>query len=477
MNDMYENSEMDQMPKLKSMLLAMDNLRYYADILRGEILMQLAQHYTIVVLSPDIGEKLAKERGYVIHPNISYIQYRTGNHGILNFFNTLRYALIRTYDSFAATYDWYYKRQTLPLVKRTLIYVGKILPRWFPTPGFFTVLEMLFVTPTEQFRDLVRKYSPTLMVTMTPGFVPFEAELVLGAKTMGIPTVAIYVSFDNPYNQGKFLRKTNYVFAWSDDMKKDMNTFLGYDDKNIFITGCIRFDHYIRDDKENRIRSRKDFLLSKKLDPSKKTIMYATSTPRAFPWRKEFMDQFMQLKKEKLLAGDPNILVRIHPVDIWEPYQEYIGMPGVCIEKAGKEVIPDAKAPTKKIKTEMDDEDRKNLTETMKYSNVVVNCFSTTTLEASLFDTPSVSIAFPKGAEVALEYETPKFFIESNGISVALNNEELKNAINAYLENPSLHQEGRKHLVARFLQFTDGMNWKRTADAIEEIIEKHNKLT
>lgn len=468
---MYENS---RMPKIKSIFLTIDNLRYYSDILRGEIIIQLAEQYTVVVLSPDIDETLAKERGYYIHPNIIYTQYRTGNHNIINFFNTLRYGLVRTYDSFAATSDWYYKRQTLPFVKRTLVRVGKIFPTWFPTPGFFTTLEMLFITPTDQFRDLAKRYSPSLMVTMTPGFVPFEAELVLGAKTMNIPTVAIYVSFDNPYNQGKFLRKTNYVFAWSDDMKKDTKAFLKYDDKNIFITGCIRFDHYAKDDKENRIRSRKDFLLSKNLDTNKKTVMYATSTPRAFPWRKEFMDQLMQLKKKKLLAGDPNILVRIHPVDVWEPYQEYIGMQGVHIEKAGKEVIPDAKAPTKKIKTEMDDEDRKNLTETMKYSNVVVNCFSTTTLEASLFDTPSVSIAFPKGAEVALEYETPKFFIESNGIAVAKNNEELKNMINTYLENPSLHKEGRKHIVARFLQFTDGLSWKRAADAIDEIVKKHS---
>ncbi|MDP2676863.1 MAG: hypothetical protein Q8O83_04225 [bacterium] len=460
------------MKKTKSIFLTMDNLRYYSDILRGETIQELAKLYSVVVLSPDVDEATAKKRNYFIHPNVIYAPYIAKNKNTIDLFNTLRYALIRTYDSFAATKDWYYNRQTLPFVKRTLTRIGTIFPSWFPTPGFFTALEIFFITPTEQFQSLVKKYSPSLMVTMTPGFVPFEAELVLSAKKMSLPTAAIYMSFDNPFNQGKFLRKTNYITAWSADMKQDTEKFLGYPDHAIFVTGCVRFDHYIQNERENALRSRNDFLLSKNLDPNKKTIMHATSTPRAFPWRKEFIDEFMRLKKNGELIGDPNILIRIHPVDILEPYKEYLGMPGVCIEKAGKEIISDSKAPTKKIKTEMDGEDRKNLTETMKYSDVVVNCFSTTTLEASIFNTPIVSIVFPKGAEVALEYETPKEFIKSGGITVASNAEELKHAINAYIKNPSLHQKGREILVDRFLQFTDGMSWRRTADAIKKIVEK-----
>ncbi|MDP2676848.1 MAG: CDP-glycerol glycerophosphotransferase family protein [bacterium] len=476
------------MEKLDTIFLGLSTPRDYSEMLRGKCVEHLVEKYHVVALTQKVDTAMAKKFGYLLHKNLEYIVLPLYNKKELAFFdNYLRLPFAREFDHFTATRRFIYRqyknpeiakaRPLRPLPIRALIQAGRILPKQLPYVSLFTLLERFYIQPSPTFKDLLRTYSPKLMITMTPGFMPFDAELVINAKTFGIPTLATYINVDNTYNKGKFLRKTDYFFTWNTQMKKEVIDFFHYKPNHVFETGCLRFDHYFNDTKENKIRSRKDFLLSKNLDPDKKTVTYFTSTPVGFPWWEPVMNAIMDLKKRGGLEGNPNIIIRIHPVEILKRYTPYGHTPGVHVERGGSiQHLEDHKAPGKHLKVEMNEKDTANLTETLMYSDVVINIFSTTVMEACIFDTPIVCIGFPKGiGEGSLEYEIPKAYMETGGIRVAFSPEELGVHINAYLQHPEYDREGRKKIAEKFVQFTDGLSWKRTADAIDEIVNKHSK--
>jgi hypothetical protein len=460
---------------MQTIFLALGSYINISNIVRGKLLPALANKYRVVVLTEHIDQDKAREQRYFKHPNVVYEVVKMRRKKFIENANYLRTVLVRAFDHFSNTRDWYY-RPSLPRRLRLAILMGGMLPRRFPHTKHFTWLEKLLIKPSDRFKELIENYRPKLFISATPGYMysPLETELVLYAKKLGLPTCAVDMSFDNPYSQPKYMRETDYLCVWNDRMKRDYMQVHNYKDDRVIVTGCLKFDHYFSDRSEFELKTREKFLKSKNLDPGKKLVAYATPTPGTYPPRREFMQALVDAHRGKKFAGDPNILVRLHPLDHWSAYREFTNIPGIHIEKAGTEQIDEKKI--KGASVEMTAQDQLNLTETLVHADTLIEYASTLIVEACIFNTPSLSIGFPKAQRPLVDVELTRDIVAMSGEKVASNFAELMENVNGFLTHQQNDDDLKRDasVVKEFVQFTDGLSWQRTAELIDKIIADYS---
>ena len=69
-------------------------------------------------------------------------------------------------------------------------------------------------------------------------------------------------------------------------------------------------------------------------------------------------------------------------------------------------------------------------------------------------------------------WPTHKRFREAKAGRVAKDEDELREALNAYLENPALDAAERRKFIEKEITYTDGTSGKRTAEFILKVLEK-----
>ncbi len=108
-------------------------------------------------------------------------------------------------------------------------------------------------------------------------------------------------------------------------------------------------------------------------------------------------------------------------------------------------------------------------------SDVVLNSGSTTVIDAACLNRPDINIAFDgyetneienRSVRRLLVKEHYKPIIESGGVRMAYNRQELITEINRYLADPSLDTEGRQKIVADQCYRLDGLAGTRIAQHI-----------
>ncbi len=456
---------------MKTIFIALGRIIHYSDILRSKLLPELLERWRVVVLTPDLDPAEARRNGFPTHPNLVYKTMALAHPSAWGKINQhVRLTLVREYDSWIITRHWDY-RTTHPLRIRILMGVGSLLPKKLITTPRVTALESLFFKPGKQFLDLAAEERPVLIATATPGFTEFEAEIIHGAAAAGIRTIALELNYDNSYSQAKYFRATDAVVVWSPVMREQVIGFNHYPPEKVFMAGCLRFDHYAADPASGRMRPRADFLRAKNLNPDEKTIVVAGPSPIIHPGRVETVSHLVRLRREKRLPGNPNILVRLHPHDIAKPYEQFRGIPGLWIERAGTQRLADTA--TRGSKIEMEERDLFNLTETLAWADIVVNFASTMIIEACIFNKPVISINFPEQAHIVNTYENNKALIDAGCLRLASSPEELAGHIAHYFLHPEEEEKERRAVVERHVRFTDGQSWKRVADIIDGFAGAH----
>lgn len=451
--------------KTASVFLVLAQYSHYSDVLRGKLIQGLSECFKVIVLTPVIDAALARRDNYFQNKNVEYIKIVLTYPKFWTFFDKyLRVPLIRELDHL--TYMKYFYKRPHWWVRKILMRLRVLLPKRLVTTARLTRWEVRLAKPSREFLKLYGCHRPALLVTATPGFTPFEAEMIVFAKNLGIKTVAIDINYDNLTSTGKLMRKTDRIAVWNNRMAKEARELHGYRASDIAVVGPLRFDHYFTDEADPRFRSRSDFLHSKKLDPSRKTVVYTGPTPSNYPPRREFMLELLRLKGDKKLTGDPNILVRLHPNDSYLLYREFENVPGLHIERAGRQTRSDAAGGQK---VEMSEIDFLNLTETMKYADVVINFASTIIIEACLFDIPVINIAFPAYRAIVYEYEYNKDLVDAGSVAMARSPGELAQKINLYLAEPHRDQAGRAKVMKDYIPFRDGRAHERTVDFLKSI--------
>ena len=124
-----------------------------------------------------------------------------------------------------------------------------------------------------------------------------------------------------------------------------------------------------------------------------------------------------------------------------------------------------------KVNYKFDKREVYDLKNCLYHADAVITTASTLAVEATLVDTPSISLGFDfqpvnywLGSTVRNIDEHFWNVRQTGGVAVAHNQEELLKIINDYLANQELHKENRLATARQQAQFLDDKSGKRVAE-------------
>ena len=313
---------------------------------------------------------------------------------------------------------------------------------------------------------LFERHRPDLYVASSPGLIFAEVPLLRTAARRGVRSMAVDPSWDNFTNKLLPVRRVNRLIVWNELMRDQAVDFHGYRADEIRVTGAPHWDLYFR---PGTTGSRAAFCRAIGADPSRRLVAL-TTTPRELYGHHAHVLRSMIRGMQSGAWGDAQILVRLHPRDELDAYDEFRTVAGVIVEKPFRSTRPTGDG----LAIDITADSQRHLADTLRHSDVIVNVASTIAIEAAIFDTPVVNISF--------DGETPSPFAKSarryyrfthyqnitrhGAVRVAETGDELVSQVGRYLADPSLDRAGRARVVAEQCQFTDGHSAERAAQCI-----------
>ncbi len=294
-----------------------------------------------------------------------------------------------------------------------------------------------------------------------------EGTLTWWARANAIPVVYIVGNYDNLSSQGFRGVPVDTILVWGESMRDDAVELHAIAPHRVHMIGVIRYDAIERVIKEDRAT----FMKSHGLDSGKKTILFAGSMPEF-----HYFEALAALKQLREEGEDLQMILRIYPnkglmrsVYI-EPLIEHAErMPGVYVSLADTHYRSGEKG------YEVLQIEETELWHALKYSDVVVNLYSTIALEACIFDKPAIHIWYfsPAGqlAVAPAVYGAYPSLIHNRrllsygAIRIANNRPELLTHLREALRDPGRFHAERMRTVARECGVLDGQVCKRLAAA------------
>jgi hypothetical protein len=121
-------------------------------------------------------------------------------------------------------------------------------------------------------------------------------------------------------------------------------------------------------------------------------------------------------------------------------------------------------------------QDSELLVHSVYYSDSMITTYSTLAIDGAACDRPIIGVRYdadpqtPLKSRVTAIHDAHDHYSEleaAGGVMLVNSGDELINGINFYLAHPEADREGRKRITHTQIEFTDGLNGKRAADAIK----------
>ncbi|MEK7516321.1 MAG: CDP-glycerol glycerophosphotransferase family protein [Patescibacteria group bacterium] len=305
------------------------------------------------------------------------------------------------------------------------------------------------------------KYKPDLVYSTNPSESD-DATVLKCAKHLGVPTVEMPKSWDN-LSKLSFRSKADTLLAWSEYVKDDAMKFQDYAPNEIRIVGIPHFDIYAR--KEPPM-SREDFFRAIGADSNKRLLLFG-SEGKVSANDADIVETIIGFMKKHELAKECQLFIRPYFSFSGDEkkFTRFNGVPDVIIDRWFK--------PNNAFYDHWDysREQYEFMANLLRHSDMMVTSMSTLTLDASANDLPVVNIAYdgyetkPYGESMTRYYDSEHYWrvVETGAPWLTRNAQELKEAINAYLTNPSIRRDGRRRLVDYFCAPLDGRAGERVA--------------
>ena len=318
--------------------------------------------------------------------------------------------------------------------------------------------------------QLFDRYRPSLLVTSSPGLIFSEVPLLRTAVRRGVRTMAIDPSWDNFTNKLIPVRRVNRLVVWNDLMRDQAVDIHGYTPDQIRVAGCPQWDLYFSQPRADRSA----FFHRIGADPSR-ALVTLTTTPRSiYTHHDHVVRTLVRAMRDGAWPKPAQLLVRVHPRDDASAYDAFRSEPGVIIEKPFRPTIKSGDG----LDVDVTADSQQHLADTLQHSDVVVNVASTIAVEAAIFDTPVVNIAFDgetpsEPIRSARRYYRFTHFVNitrRGAVRVAQAPGELVDYVGRYLADPSVDRDGRRAVTAEQCQFLDGRSAERVAAHVAEEI-------
>lgn len=346
-----------------------------------------------------------------------------------------------------------------------------------PVMSLFVKLEGLLFD-TRQVKG-IDPASVDQLILLGLGILGTEAEgaLTWWARANGVSVINIVGNYDNLSSKGYRGVPLDHLFVWGKNMREDAMTLHNVPASRISEVGSIRYNGVIT----RRMPPREGFFRELGLDPARRTLLFAGAMFEYHYF--EMLEVFEVLKKD-----DPNLqlILRLYPSKglmrspFTKPLIEYasslndvyvsIGDPNYKAGEGGQEPIYI---------------DETELWCALTYCDVVINIFSTISLEACIFEKPAVNMwYFPrrnKGFLRAPRYidfsETfhNRRLLSYGAIKTARSREDMVSLLKDTLADPDRMREERKQVVLDECGVMDGGAVERFVDACSRAFEEDRK--
>ncbi len=330
------------------------------------------------------------------------------------------------------------------------------------------------------YADLFEKYQPNLVVASTPGW-RIDRYLLREASSKGIPSLTVIVGWDNPSSYAVPGATVDWATCWSQEQKDELVLGSDWRTDRVNIGGIPSYDGYFR---KNWQMPHDEYFHKHGLDPARKLISYACSFVHFAP-NYTNVEALARLVSSDALAEPAQLLVRLHP-------SHFQNKPRIFAEERERIFALEQQYPHVHVVRPValggslgyyGGEDMDEKSSMMAHSDVFVTVYSTMLVETAVHDTPIVAAVLdvPGGWNVPGKFSlslrsignwpTHKRFREAKAGRVAANEQQLCDAINAYLRNPDLDAVERKVFVEKEITFTDATAGARTAEFILKILQ------
>ena len=313
---------------------------------------------------------------------------------------------------------------------------------------------------------------------LTPGMGNFgfwnEGSFALEAQRLGIPAFAAITNYDNIVNMGYRGFNPTCLGVWSKQMADEVVKLHAYPANKLEIIGAVQYDRLMLPLPVNQ----EEFLKSINLDPSKKTILFAggVNINHYFEIYRLFVEQKKSVWKE-----DFNFVVRPQPhaklLDSpgWRVMEELLNQAGVYVSNPGSVDASGDRARELRLDLGVD-EGPDELSYLLRYSDVLVNNFSTMGLESAICDLPTIHIGYDAytfgvrfgvttGFQQRMTHNRRRLRLDAS--KVAKSQKELVSYIETYLSDRSLDRESRREYAVSECGELDGKATARLASMIK----------
>lgn len=448
------------------------------DLLRSDVLhVLLSRNIEIVVVSPNVHDKGFREEFSKLGIRLESIR-KPQNKSLLKLEGLLNTCSNLFISNYVSTYKVRYLTMGHSIVIVTLVKLISLLPEKFCKNAalFFSALRGR-VMEKKLYEDLIEEVNPAIVVcnfALGTSERALDRYLAASAKKKRIPLVIQMNGWDNLTTKGMFAFRPDLLLVWTKIMKDEAVMYHNFNPEEVMITGCPGHDVFFN--KRNfLVNSREDFLKNLRLNPKNKTITYAAGGFGTYP-EESALIKSMYLNLRTHFGDKFQLLVRPHPVFKKEEFEELeelirnndnlvIDFPGNLKKQYG-------------VGADLNKQALSHFVETLYYSDVVINFFSTINIDACALDTKVINLCFtPK--EYPLSKSPLRFARYTHNhnlhhrgfIPNVKSMKELIEWCEKYFEDAELLKEERQKVVDLFCWRLDGKSGVRTAEAIIDFVE------
>lgn len=319
------------------------------------------------------------------------------------------------------------------------------------------------------FGDVFDRYKPDLVFS-TSIMEDADAFVIKQARARGIKTIGMPKTWDNT-SKMLFRTKTDKMIVCGRFSKDEAMRFQNYKPEDITMCGIPQFDFYKNPE---YLLTKKEFCNQFGINENKKVIVFC-SEGKTTKHDGEIAEMIAGFINEKKLVKDAALFVRPHFMypDDEKKFEKILGRENAVLDKDYEHSL------VFRDRWDYSAAQIKKFTNIICHADIIITSYSSISLDAAAFDKPIINIAFDGYKKVPFKesmvhwynMEYYKHVVESGGVWMVDNEQELLNAINGYLLNSALLEDGRKKLREYFMYKTDGQSGRRIAETVLNYLE------
>lgn len=324
---------------------------------------------------------------------------------------------------------------------------------------------------------LLDRYKPDIV--LAPDIVfPLDRIFLRAAKRKGYFVIGLTRSWDNLTSKGVIQILPDTLILHTSRMAKQAVELVGMRADQIMVSGPPDYDKYFKP----ITATKEEFCKKWGIPIGRRLVLFAPFYDDYTGSAIMMMNALTRAVSDGKLPNDVHFLMRYRPAtpeipdSMLEPSDHFtITKPCSLYFKVKNRAL----APKKDW--EFSPEDVDTLVQSIIFSDVIINTFSTLAIDGAAMDKPVIGVRFdadttcrPQNSvlKIADAHDHYRELERTGGVRLVHDMDGLIKGIADYLEHSESDKKGRERMRKEQIEFTDGLNGKRAADFIRAHLDR-----